>query len=70
MATVEALQSLKDELQAELQAQLERIKLAEGEIIAIKSLEAPNLATMQALTGTINAKVTAIETQWRHLATL
>ena len=63
MASVEALQALKDELQAELQAQLERIKLAETEIIAIKAMEAPNLATNQALTGTINAKVTAIETQ-------
>ena len=63
MASVESLQALKDELQAELQAQLERIKLAETEIIVIKAMEAPNLATNQALTGTINNKVTAIETQ-------
>ena len=63
MATVESVQALKDELQAELQAQLERIKLAETEIIAIKAMEAPNLATMQVLTGTINTKVVAIEAQ-------
>ena len=62
MATVESVDALKAELQAELQAQLERIKLAETEIIAIKAMEAPNLATMQVLTGTINSKVVAIET--------
>ena len=63
MATVEALDALKLELQQELQTQLERIKLAETEIIAIKAMEAPNLATMQVLTGTINSKVVAIEGQ-------
>ena len=59
MATVESV----DELRKELQAQLERIQLAENEIVAIKSMEAPNLATIQMLTGTINGKVVAIEAQ-------
>ena len=59
MASVESVDALK----AELQAQLERIKLAEKEIIAIKAMEAPNLATIQVLIGTINNKVVAIEGQ-------
>ena len=63
MATAEALEAMKVELQTALQSQLERIKLAETEIISIKSMEAPNLATIQTLTGTINGKVIAIESQ-------
>ena len=59
MATVESV----DELRKELQDQLERIHLAEKEVVAIKAMEAPNLASMQALTGTINTKVAAIEAQ-------
>ena len=63
MASVEALEELRKELQQTQAAQLERIMLAEKEIVAIKAMEAPNLATIQLLTGTIEARVKAIEGQ-------
>jgi len=63
MATEEFVENIREELRKELQTQLERIQLAEREIVSIKAMEAPNLATMQVLTGTIHMKVVAIETQ-------
>ena len=63
MASVEALEELRKELQQTQAAQFERIVLAEKEIVAIKAMEAPNLATIQLLTGTIEARVKAIEGQ-------
>ena len=46
-----------------MEALAERLRLAELEIIAVKAMEVPNLSTLQILTGTINAKVQAIEKQ-------
>ena len=49
---------------AAVEALTERLRLAEVEIIGLKSMEAPNLATMQALVGTIDVR---LEEQMEHV---
>ena len=46
---------------AAMEALTERLRLAEVEIIALKNMEAPNLATLQALVGIIDTKVKTID---------
>ena len=48
---------------AAMDALTERLRLAEVEIIALKNMEAPNLATLQALVGIIDTKVKTIDSQ-------
>ena len=63
MATVESVDELRKELQLMQTAQLERIQLAEQEVVAIKAMEVPNFKTLQTLVETIATRVKTLEEQ-------